>query len=162
VQQLRIGWSLASADGRAFEENGYLTPYELTQFDPKKEGFGDINVDLTPRAAVAQVAGPVTVEEGRRLYQLFGCIGCHAADNTNVPKAGPSWIGLFGKDEVVTAGGEKLKVTADEGYVRESILNPTAKVVAGFEKGEYAMPSYAGVLTDSQVDALVLFIKSLK
>jgi hypothetical protein len=69
---------------------------------------------------------------------------------------------LFGKQETVVAGGEKITVTADEGYLRESILNPTAKVTLGFEKGEYAMPSYAGVLTDSQVDALVLFIKSLK
>jgi hypothetical protein len=69
---------------------------------------------------------------------------------------------LYGREETVTAGGEKIKTVADEGYLRESILNPTAKIVTGFEKGEYAMPSYAGVLTDSQVDALVLFIKSLK
>jgi mono/diheme cytochrome c family protein len=162
VQQLRIGWSLATAEGRAFEDNSYLTPYELTKFDPKAEGFGEIKIDLTPRALVAQAAGPVTIEEGQRLYQLFGCIGCHAADNTSIPKAGPTWIGLFGKPKPVVAGGEKIDVLADEGYLRESILNPTAKVAIGFEKGEYAMPSYAGVLTDSQVDALVLFIKSLK
>jgi mono/diheme cytochrome c family protein len=162
VMQLRVGWSLATAAGQPFEENGYLTPYELAKFDPQAEGFGNIAVDLTPRAIVAKAAGPVTAEEGQRLYQLFGCIGCHAADNTGIAKAGPSWLHLFGKEETVFAGGQRTNAVVDEAYLRESILNPTAKVVSGFEKGEYAMPSYAGVLNDAQVDALVLFIKSLK
>ena len=42
------------------------------------------------------------------------------------------------------------------------ILDPTAKVAAGFEKGEYAMPSYAGVLNPSQIESLILYVKSLK
>ena len=54
------------------------------------------------------------------------------------------------------------KVQVDEAYLREAILDPTAKVAAGFEKGEYAMPSFAGVLNDSQIDSLVLYIKTLK
>ena len=59
-------------------------------------------------------------------------------------------------------GGAEQKVTADEAYLRESILQPTAQVAAGFEKGEYAMPSYAGVLDDGQIESLVLYIKTLK
>jgi hypothetical protein len=50
----------------------------------------------------------------------------------------------------------------NEAYLRESILQPTAQVAAGFEKGEYAMPSYAGVLDDGQIESLVLYIKTLK
>jgi hypothetical protein len=50
---------------------------------------------------------------------------------------------------------------ADEAYLRESMLQPSAKVVAGYERGEVSMPSYAGVLTDQQIESLVLFIKSL-
>jgi mono/diheme cytochrome c family protein len=46
--------------------------------------------------------------------------------------------------------------------LREAILDPTAKVAAGFEKGEYAMPSFAGVLSDAQVESVVLFLRSLK
>ena len=53
-------------------------------------------------------------------------------------------------------------VTADEAYLRESILEPTAKIVPGFAKSDAGMPSYAGVLTDPQINALILFIKSLK
>jgi hypothetical protein len=53
-------------------------------------------------------------------------------------------------------------VLADGAYLRESILDPHAKTVKVFEKGEYAMPSDAGLVTDSQLELLVLFIKSLK
>ena len=53
-------------------------------------------------------------------------------------------------------------MTADEAYLRESILEPSAKIVSGYEKGEAGMPSYAGVLTDPQIESIILFIKSLK
>jgi glucose/arabinose dehydrogenase/mono/diheme cytochrome c family protein len=162
VMQLRVGWSLATTDGRKFEENAYTTPYELAKFDPRAEGFGDIQVDLTPRAALAQASGPVTIEEGQRLYQLFGCVACHSADGVDVAKVGPTWLGLFGTERPVVVNKRKATVRVDEAYVRESILDPLAKIVAGYEKGEYAMPSYAGVVNDSQIEALVLYLKSLK
>lgn len=162
VMQLRIGWSLATTRGEKFEENAYTTPYELVKFDPHAEGFGDITVDLTPRAAVAQKAGPVTVEEGRRLYQLLGCVACHTADGTDIAKVGPTWLGLYGKERPVVVKKKKTTARVDDEYLRESILDPLAKIVAGFEQGEYAMPSFAGVANDSQIDALILFIKSLK
>jgi hypothetical protein len=53
-------------------------------------------------------------------------------------------------------------LVADEAYLRESILEPAVKIVKGFERGEYGMPSYAGVLTDQQIDSLILFIKTLQ
>ena len=46
-------------------------------------------------------------------------------------------------------------------YLRQSILDPAAKVVEGYERGEVSMPSYAGVLSDSQIESLILFIKSI-
>jgi glucose/arabinose dehydrogenase/mono/diheme cytochrome c family protein len=163
VQQLRVGWSLATAAGAAFDDNAYTTPYELAQFDPRAEGFGDIAIDLTPRAAVAQIAGPVTVEEGKRVAQMFACVACHfETGNRFAERAGPTWRGLAGSERKVFIDGQPATVTADDAYLRESILNAAAKVAAGFEKGEFAMPSYAGVLTDSQIDSLVLYIRSLK
>lgn len=163
VEQLRVGWSLATAAGANFEENAYTTPYELAKFDPKAEGFGAISVDLTPRAVVAQASTPVSLEEGRRLSQLFACVACHADEpNPAVAKSGPPWRGLFGSQRAVFVAGKSTKVEANETYLRESILEPTAKIASGFEKGEYAMPSYAGVLTDSQIDSLVLYLKSLR
>ena len=162
VMQLRVGWSLAAVDGKAFDDNAYTTPYELVKFDPKAEGFGDIMVDLAPRAVIAQQAGPVTVEEGQRLAQLYACVACHAPDTPGIARAGPSWKGVYGTERTVFVSGKPVTVKADEGYLKESIFDPTAKVASGFEKGEYAMPSYAGVITESQAEALILYIKSLR
>jgi cytochrome c2 len=163
VMQLRIGWSLATAGGAVMEENAYTTPYELARFDPKAEGFGDITVDLTPRAAAALAAGPVTVEEGRRLSQVLGCVACHSIKDQDLFKIGPKWNGLFGASrEFVGEDKKKGHTVADEAYIRESILTPNAKRHAAFTKSEYAMPSYAGVVTESQLESLLLYIKSLK
>jgi len=165
VMQLRVGWSLATADGAKFEDNAYTTLYELPKFDAKTEGFGDITVDLTPRAALAQAGGPVSVEEGRRLSQLFGCAACHSPDGKDMHHIGPTWKGLYGSERTyVTPAGKKEKrtATADVTYLRESILDPSAKVAVGFERLEAGMPMYAGVLSESQLESLILYLKTLK
>lgn len=163
VMQMRIGWSLASDDDARMEDNAYTTPYELPKFDPQAEGFGNIAIDLTPRAAAAQTSGPVTIEEGRRLSQVLGCVACHSVKDQDYFHVGPKWKNLFGSERsYVTTDKKKGTTTANESYVRESILQPTAKTVSGFERGEYAMPSYAGVVTDSQIESLILYIKTLK
>ncbi len=163
VMQLRVGWSLATTSGVKFEENAYTTPYELARFDPKAEGFDGVSVDLTPRAAVAQASGPINAEEGQRLYQLLGCVACHSIGGPDVAKVGPTWAGLFGRERKYFVDRKKPgTIMADEAYLRESILEPAAKTPAGHEKGEYPLPSYAGLVTDSQVESLILYIKTLK
>jgi cytochrome c2 len=139
----------------------YFTPWELLPFDAAREGFDSISVDLTPRRVVAAVATKPTVEEGQRLYQMIGCMACHSTDGTTVGKVGPSWKGIFGSEREI-AKGMKGTIKADEAYLRESIVNPSAKVVKGFEKFDAGMPIYAGILNDSQIESLVLYIKSLK
>jgi cytochrome c2 len=162
VHQMRIGWGLKSADGLKAENTAYFTPWELLTFDPKKEGFdANLKVDLTPRQSAVAAAVKPTVEEGERLYQMFGCMACHSTDGTLVGKVGPSWKGLFGSERDI-AKGQKGKFKADEAYLRESILNPSAKVVKGFEKFDTGMPIYAGILNESQIESLILYIKSLK
>ncbi len=161
VHQMRIGWGLKSADGLKAENTAYFTPWELAVFDGKKEGFGEITVDLTPRKSATVAESKPTVEEGARLYQMYGCMACHSIDGTTVGKVGPSWKGLYGSERQI-ANHELKVVTADEAYLREAILDPAAKVVKGFEKFDTGMPIYAGALNDSQVDSLILYIKSLK
>ena len=160
VMQMRVGWTLATAVGQAFQDSAYFTPYELTRFDPQAEGFGDLTVDMSPRAAAADASAPVSAVEGRRLYQLYGCMACHAIEATTVSRLGPSWKGLYGSERSYAKG--VLRARADEAYLRESILEPVAKVVTGYERGESGMPSYAGVLTAPQIESLILFIKTLK
>ena len=146
-----------------FEGNAYTTPYALAKFDPQAEGFGDITVDLTPRAATVQNAVPATPEEGRRLATMFGCAACHSQQGKDMAHVGPTWKALFGSErDYFTAEKKKGHTVVDAAYLRESILDPSAKIVAGYERGEYAMPSYAGALTDAQIESLILFIKTLK
>ncbi|MBB5035256.1 DUF6797 domain-containing protein [Prosthecobacter vanneervenii] len=162
IHQMRIGWGLKSADGHKAENTAYFSPWELLTFDAKKEGFDEnLKVDLTPRKAIAAAAVKATAEEGERLYQMFGCMACHSTDGTLVGKVGPSWKGLYGSEREI-AKGQKGKFKADEAYLRESILTPSAKVVKGFEKFDTGMPIYSGILNDSQIESLILYIKSLK
>lgn len=93
-------------------------------------------------------------ERGKQLYTQWGCQTCHSTDGSKL--AGPTFKGLFGKDEELTDGS---KVKVDENYIRESILNPNAKVVKGFAP---VMPVFQGQLKDPQIDALIAFIKEQK
>jgi hypothetical protein len=160
VMQMRLSWSLKTADGMTFQDTAYFTPYDLPAFEARAEGFADRAVHLAPRRRAVDISAPVSAQEGRRLYQSYGCIACHAIESTSATRLGPAWKGLYGSERTIAGG--VVRVPADDGYLRESILEPSAKVVSGYERGEVSMPGYAGVLTDSQVESLLLFIKSLK
>jgi cytochrome c oxidase subunit 2 len=94
-------------------------------------------------------------ERGQKLFNDKGCVACHSTDGST--KVGPSWKGLFGSEREL-ADGSKAK--GDENYIRESILNPNARVVKGFPSG--VMPTFQGQLSEEQLNALVEFIKTLK
>ncbi len=95
------------------------------------------------------VKGESMVEAGARLYQQLACITCHGTGR------GPSLKGVFGKPVVLETGGT---VVADEAYIRESILSPTAKVVAGYPP---IMPTFKGQLSEAQLLQLIAYVKSL-
>lgn len=93
------------------------------------------------------------VEAGQKLFQVRGCQQCHSVDGTG--KTGPSLLGVYGRTEAMTDGSS---VVADENYIRESILEPMAKVVAGYEP---VMPTYQGRLKDAEITAIIEYLKSL-
>ena len=90
---------------------------------------------------------------GEKLFQDLACTNCHHLDGRG---RGPNLQGLFGSP-VLLSNGQTIK--ADEGYLRESILNPTAKVVAGYEP---MMPTFQGLVTEEGVLQLIEYIKSLR
>jgi mono/diheme cytochrome c family protein len=157
--QMRIGWSLTTNTGQRVDGNVYLTPTRLTPFNPVTEGFGAITVDLTPRAAAAAASRPVTVEEGQRIATRMGCLACHSIDGSVTGRVGPSWKGLAGSERVLANGGKRM---ADPVYLRESIVTPAASVARGFDQSDAGMPSYAGVLTDAEIESVILYIQSLR
>jgi cytochrome c oxidase subunit II len=91
-------------------------------------------------------------EAGQQLFTSLACNNCHLENNTG---RGPSLQNLFGTD-VKLANGATVKV--DEAYLRESILNPGAKVVAGYTND---MPTFQGLVTEEQVAMIIQYIKSI-
>lgn len=100
-------------------------------------------------------SGVPLAEKGKRLYEQRGCVACHSVDGSR--KVGPTWQGLFGKPHQFADGSTLASV--DENYLRESILVPGAKVVAGYAN---VMPSYQGQLNDKQIESIIEYIKTLK
>jgi cytochrome c oxidase subunit 2 len=90
---------------------------------------------------------------GEKLFQDLACNTCHRPDAQG---RGPVLQGLFGKTVNLQSG---QTMTVDEAYVRESILNPSAKVAAGFQP---IMPTFQGLVTEEQLLELIEYVKSLK
>jgi cytochrome c oxidase subunit II len=91
---------------------------------------------------------------GKIQWERKGCNSCHTLDGSK--SKGPSWKGIWGKMETMNDGS---MVKVDEAYVKESMMNPQAKVVQGFEP---VMPTFQGLLKQNEIDGLVAFIKSLQ
>ena len=94
-------------------------------------------------------SGPV--EAGRALVEAQGCVACHGSDGQG--GIGPAWVGLAGSDVELEDGSV---VVADPEYLRRSVLDPGAQVVAGTD---VSMPD--NDLTDTEVDQVVAYIESL-
>jgi cytochrome c oxidase subunit II len=93
-------------------------------------------------------------EAGKELFEAkLGCASCHAADGSG--GRGPALVGLYGKP-VRLANGQTVQ--ADEGYIRESILNPQAQIVEGYQP---IMPTFKGQVSEEQLVSLVAYIKSI-
>jgi cytochrome c oxidase subunit 2 len=105
------------------------------------------------RWARAQPQGDDLGREGAALFVSLGCSGCHAAGSA---VHAPGLAGLYG-GPVQLADGRT--VTADDAYLRDSILQPRRDIVAGYEP---VMPSFAGQIDDGAVVRLVAYIRSLK
>lgn len=91
--------------------------------------------------------------KGQLLVKSNGCLGCHTVDGSKL--VGPTWLGLYGSQVLLSDG---TTVTADDAYLSESILNPFAKIVAGFES--QVMPAFT--LTDEEIANIVAYLKTLK
>ena len=117
---------------------GWVVVMEPTEFDNWLSGNAN---QMSPAAA------------GQQMFESLGCVSCHGANGEG--GRGPALLGVYGS-KVVLAGGQT--VTADDGYVRESILNPQAKIVNGFGP---IMPSFQGQVNEEQLLQLVAYVKSL-
>ncbi len=160
VDQMEVDYDLLAADGMMIKDQVWFTVNELTMPNLLAEGFGEVDVDGT----IANFDFTLTSNEeehlpteelGEELFRKMGCIACHAVDRETKGKQGPTMKGLYGSVREFKDG---TSMTADEEYLHESIVDPGEKVVKGYE-GE--MPSFLGVLSGPDLDAIVLYIMSL-
>jgi len=122
-------------------------------------GMGGYVEVMEPTEYQTWLAGGAGAEsaaaQGQKLFQDRGCASCHTVEQGGAPGRGPNLYGIFGKQQPLQNG---QAVTVDESYVRESILNPQAKLAAGYQP---LMPTYQGQLTEEQVLQLTAYIRSL-
>jgi cytochrome c oxidase subunit 2 len=95
-------------------------------------------------------------ERGKALYAGKACIGCHSLDGSKV--VGPTWKNLYAAKAHKMADGSAVDV--NDSYIKESILNPNAKIVEGYQAG--LMPSYQGQLSDAEISDIIEFMKTVK
>jgi cytochrome c oxidase subunit 2 len=98
-----------------------------------------------------QGEGASLAEQGEKLFRALGCSGCHENGNVHAPHL----EGLFGRP---VALANSSTVIADERYIRDSILQPRKDIVAGYDP---IMPSFAGIISDADLNRLVTYIRSL-
>jgi len=111
--------------------------------------------DWLKSGAKDQAATEDPVKKGEALFKAQNCFACHSMEPGKV-LVGPPLAGIFGREEVLTNGN---KVKVDENYIRESLTDPQAKIVKGFDK--VPMPPFKGVLKDKDIDALISYLKSV-
>lgn len=116
--------------------------HEQGGFEKWYQGISGPPLDLPP------------IELGQRSYQMRGCTQCHSIDGSKL--VGPSFAGFAAREHVMNDGAV---VEADDAYIKESVLDPQAKVLQGFEP---VMPSFRGRVSDLEIAGLAAYIKSLK
>jgi cytochrome c oxidase subunit 2 len=98
---------------------------------------------------------PITLaDQGKKLLNAKGCVSCHSIDGS--VKLGPSFRGIYGKEVALSNG---TTVIADENYIRESIFEPRAQIVQGYE--HIPMPTFKGQMTELEMSAIITYLKTL-
>lgn len=94
-------------------------------------------------------------EKGLNLLRSKGCLGCHTVDGSK--KVGPTFKGLFGKKVTVLTNGKERVVTADEEYLKRSVLQPGSDIVKGYPN---LMPTIP--VTQEELEEIIEYLEGLK
>jgi mono/diheme cytochrome c family protein len=156
AMQMQLDYDLRSRDGAKVASSLYLTVHAVDAMNLAASGFGSVDWRASAKRAASgatAVAATSSVAAGAQIYAKSGCIACHSIDGTR--KTGPTFKGLYGSQVQLA---NKPSRVADDTYLVQSILEPATDIVQGYEPG---MPSFKGVLSDTEIRSLVLYIRSL-
>jgi cytochrome c oxidase subunit 2 len=123
-----------------------LAPVEVVSQDRFESWVGERQVEALAAAETPEGRGAALVSQN-------ACSACHSIDGS--ASQGPTWLGLYGS-LVSLAGG--ATVTADDAFIKESILQPQATIVSGFET--VLMPAYQ--FTDEQIADIIAYMQTLR
>ncbi len=156
--KVRDRWAIV-AYIRALQHSQNVPEAQMQQYDVD---LAQLKQEKQQEQAAAEKAGEqqasagggaaVTAEQGKKIYEQNACQTCHSRDGSD--GIGPTHKNLFGSKKELVSGET---ITVDEEYLRESIVEPNAKVAKGYNP---VMAPY-GHLSDEEIQALVAYMKSL-
>lgn len=161
VDQMELMYQLRAKDGRELSDGIWFSVKhvpDLGEISARFVGvdFGRLKISKANIAALIKTEEPITREWGAKLFNSVGCVGCHSPGTETAGKYGPPFKGMYGTLREMSDGSF---IEANDAYLRESILEPGKHVVKGYEA---EMPSYVGVLSDADIEAILLYIMYLK
>jgi glucose/arabinose dehydrogenase/mono/diheme cytochrome c family protein len=161
IMQMEVSYKLKARDGKKMRDGFWFTVNNMSELHAQEFGFQNVDLALLsvkkqeePASEEKEVA--VSAARGKELFQKMACSGCHSEGLKTDGMYGPPFQHLYQSERHFEDG---TKAIADEKYIRESILTPGKKIVKGYNE---EMPSFVGILTDSDIESVTLFIKSLK
>jgi cytochrome c oxidase subunit 2 len=119
---------------------------ELAQLPEASAGAAPSSVQLVAQTTLA--------EQGKKVHEAKGCATCHSIDGST--KVGPTFKGLYGTQVELSTG---KFILADENFIRDHIYNPQSNTVKGYNP---VMPTFKGLITETEMNALIAFIKSIR
>ncbi|WP_229253976.1 DUF6797 domain-containing protein [Dyadobacter sp. NIV53] len=160
VMQMEVSYDLVAKDGHKIKDRFWFTINKTANLKPEDYGFKNVDLLLLANRKEAVPEAPdashaVSAERGKSLFQNMACAGCHSEGLKTDGMYGPPFQNLFKAERHFEDGS---KAIADEKYIRESILSPSVKVVKGYSP---EMPSFEGILTDPDIESIILYVKSL-
>src|SRR5699024_8241363 len=159
---VRDRWAIV-AYIRALQKSQNVTEDQMQQYDVDLAAMKEEARQQTQEAAQEEQQAQKEVEEagnaditaakGKQIAQENTCFVCHSTDGSE--KIGPTWKNLFGHEVTMTDGST---VIVDAEYITESIVNPTAKTVEGYQEGAMTSFSYLGA---NEIKSIIAYIKTL-
>lgn len=160
VMQMEVVYKIKAADGKNISDRFWFTVNNLSEL--KSQGdFSKVDFSLLEKKKAQPESQPekelaASAEKGKEIFEKMACAGCHSSGLVTKGMYGPPFQNLYKSERHFEDNSTAI---ADENYIRESILTPSAKIVKGYNE---EMPSFVGILSETDIASVTLYIKSLK
>ncbi len=157
AQQVEVAYDIKAKSGKPAKDYIWLTVKNFSSLNLGEFHVSDIDLEPEPVVAASEKKTEViaSIERGRELFNQMGCSGCHSTGGKTMGMYGPPLGKIFG---TVRQFEDGTAAKVDDEYLVESIMEPSKRVVKGYNP---QMPSYLGILSDPDVESIILYISRL-